>query len=165
MAVAGTFSDWVFKKATKRNEGVREAKMRLPALLLFLVLTVVGSVVGGLAMERGWAWPVVIIFGYGLTSICLSTVPGIAVAFAVDSYKLVSGEIMVVGTVIRNMTGFEMTYWMPPMVVRDGYITPLMVWFTFTVGPILLAIPLYFYGKRLKTATRNPSVHTYESIL
>ena len=164
MAVAGTFSDWVSKKATKRNGGVREAEMRLPALLPFLVLTVVGSVVGGLAIERGWAWPVVIIFGYSLTGIYLSTIASITVAYAVDSYKPVFREIMVVGTVIRNTTGFAMTYWMPPMVVRDGYITPLMVWFTFMVGPILLATPLYFYGKRLRIATQNSSVHTYESI-
>src|ERR1700744_6166078 len=48
LAVTGPFSDWVANMATRRNRGVREAEMRLPALLPFLVLTVVGSVVGGL---------------------------------------------------------------------------------------------------------------------
>jgi hypothetical protein len=43
--------------------------------------------------------------------------------------------------------------------------TPLMVWFTFTVGPMLLALPLYFWGKRLRMATRNSSVHSYDEML
>ena len=57
-----------------------------------------------------------------------------------------------------------MTYWLPPLVIKDGYITSLMVWFVFTVVPMLLAIPLYFWGKKLRVATRNSRVHSYEQI-
>jgi len=145
--------------------GVREAEMRLPSLCPLLILTVIGSVVGGLAIERNWPWPVFVVFGLGVTGVCLTTVPAIAIAYAIDAYKPVSGEIMVAATVIKNTTGFAMTYWIPPLAARKGYMTPLMVWFTFTVGPMLLALPLYFWGKRLRMATRNSSVHSYDEML
>lgn len=165
MVTAGPFSDWIVKRATARNNGVREAEMRLPAMVPFAIIAVIGTAVGGVAMRDGWPWPVLVVIGYGAAGLTMSTVPAIAVAYAVDSYKPMSGEIMIVGTVLKNTTGFGMTYWVAPMVLKDGYITPLMVWFTFTITPMLLAIPLYFWGKRLRVATKNSNVHTYEKIL
>lgn len=165
MVTAGPFSDWVVKRATAHNNGVREAEMRLPALIPFAIITVIGIVIGGVAMRDGWPWPVLVIIGYGAAGMTMATVPAIAVAYAVDSYKAISGEIMIVGTVLKNTTGFGMTYWVTPMVLKDGYITPLMVWFVFTITPMLLAIPLYFWAKKLRVATKNSSVHDYEEIL
>lgn len=37
---------------TKRNNGVREAEMRLPAPIPYFITTIIGIVVGGLAYER-----------------------------------------------------------------------------------------------------------------
>jgi hypothetical protein len=165
LVAAGPFTDWVVRKLTERNGGVREAEMRLPALLPLLIITVVGSVVGGLAIERIWPWPVFVVFGLGFTGFCITTVPAIAIAYAIDAYKPVSGEIMVAATVVKNTTGFAMTYWVPPLAARKGLMTPLMVWFTFTAGPMLFALPLYVWGKRLRRATRNSTIHSYEEML
>lgn len=159
LLTAGPFSDWVAKRATARNGGVREAEMRLPALIPYLIITAVGIVVAALAMERRWPLPIILIFGYGVAGLCVTTVPTIAIAYAVDAYKPLSGEIMVVATVLKNTAGFSMSYWVPSLVEREGYFTTLMVWFPFTVGPILLALPLYFYGKSLRRMSRNSSVH------
>jgi hypothetical protein len=38
-----------------------------------------------------------------------------------------------------------------------------MVEFALTIGPMLLAVPLYFFGKRLRKLTRNSAVHRYEA--
>jgi hypothetical protein len=165
MVTAGPFSDWVVKRATAKNNGVREAEMRLPALIPFAIIAVIGTAIGGVAMRDGWPWPVLVIIGYGAAGMTMTTVPAIAIAYAVDSYKPISGEIMIVGTVLKNTTGFGMTYWATPMILKDGYITPLMVWFVFTITPMLVAIPLYFWGKRLRVATKNSSVHKYERLL
>ena len=36
LATAGPFSDWVSARATKKNGGIREAEMRLPAMSMLL---------------------------------------------------------------------------------------------------------------------------------
>lgn len=161
MLTAGPLSDWMVQRATVRNNGVREAEMRLPALIPFAITTVVGTVIGGIAVREGWDWPLIVVMGFGSSGLAVCSIAVIAIAYALDVYKPLSGEIMVVGTVFKNVTGFAMTYWVPPMVVKRGYILPLMIWFVFTAGPFLLAIPLYIWGKKLRAipAFRGRSMH------
>ena len=45
LATAGPASDWIAMRATIRNGGIREPEMRLPALIPFLIATVVGMTV------------------------------------------------------------------------------------------------------------------------
>jgi hypothetical protein len=63
LVTAGPFSNWVAKQMTKRNNGVREAEMRLPALIPYFITTTMGIVVGGLAYERLWKWQLILVFG------------------------------------------------------------------------------------------------------
>lgn len=84
LLTAGPLSDYVAKVLTKRNNGVREAEMRLPALIPFFVTSVIGIVVGGLGYQNQWAWPIILVFGFGLTGLCVTSIPTIAVAYAVD---------------------------------------------------------------------------------
>ncbi|PWY83352.1 MFS transporter [Aspergillus heteromorphus CBS 117.55] len=163
LVTAGPWSDWVVLKATGRNNGVYEAEMRLFALLPCLVLVVVSTVVGAFAMERRWDWPVILVVGYALCGICGAAIGSISVAYAVDCYKPISGEIMTVVTVIKNTCGFGMSFWLPSLAARTrGYFTPAMVQLALTVGPLVLAGPMYFWGKRFRVWTRNSSVHSYE---
>ena len=163
LVTAGPFSDWVAKQLTKRNNGIREAEMRLPALIPYFITTIIGIVVGGLAYDRQWKWQLILVFGYGLTGLCVTTVPTIAIAYAVDCYKPIAGEIMVVATVLKNTCGFAMSYWVPPLGAREGLFSPAMVEFALTIGPMLLGLPLFFFGKRLRKLTRNSAVHRYEA--
>jgi len=45
LAVAGPWSDWVAMRATKKNHGIREPEMRLPALIPFIAAALVGLTV------------------------------------------------------------------------------------------------------------------------
>lgn len=155
LATAGPFSDWVAMKATRRNNGVREAEMRLPALIPYFVTTVIGIVIGGLGYQNKWEWPIILVVGFGFSGICVTAVPTIAIAYAVDCYKPISGEIMVVATVIKNTCGFAMSYWVSALAEEKGFITPTMVEFALTIGPMVLGIPIYFFGKRLRKMTQN----------
>ena len=84
LVTAGPLSDFVAKVLTIRNGGVREAEMRLPALLPFAMLSILGIVVGGMGYEKLWSWPIILVFGFGITGLCVTSVPTIAVAYAVD---------------------------------------------------------------------------------
>ncbi|KAI2825947.1 hypothetical protein CBS133816_8016 [Aspergillus niger] len=118
LVTAGPFSDWIAARATARNGGIREAEMRLPALIPYFITTVVGIVIGGRGYDYQWDWPLIVIVGYGFTGLCVTAVPTIVISYAVDCYEPISGEIMVVATVIKNTCGFVMSYWVMPMAAR-----------------------------------------------
>ncbi|KAB8275485.1 hypothetical protein BDV30DRAFT_236499 [Aspergillus minisclerotigenes] len=155
LVTAGPFSDWVADKATRRNRGIREAEMRLPALIPFFITTAIGNVIGGLGYQRQWSWPIILVFGYGLTGLSVTTVPTIAVADAVDCYKPMAGEIMVVTTVVKNTIGFSMSYWVASLGARRGLVAPAMVEFALTWGLCYLVFRCIFgvrgYGGLLGT--------------
>ena len=50
LMTAGPLSDWVSMRSTKRNQGIREPEMRLPALLPYIAACLVGNTVSGLSL-------------------------------------------------------------------------------------------------------------------
>lgn len=61
----GQVSDLVAQFLTKRNGGIREPEMRLPALTISLVCAPLGLVLYGAGIEKQWHWMVPVI-GLGL---------------------------------------------------------------------------------------------------
>ncbi|KAF2002431.1 MFS general substrate transporter [Amniculicola lignicola CBS 123094] len=168
LATAGPYSDWVAARATKKNKGIREAEMRLPALWFYMIVTMLSLLLGAVGYQRQWSWPLIIIFGYGLAGLSVTTVPTIAIAYAIDCYKPISGEIMVVATVCKNFIAFSYSYWIFDLAhtSKDGWITPAMVIFACTVGPALFAFPLYYgFGKKIRRWTRNSDLHRMEEMI
>jgi len=85
LVTAGPLSDSVSNAATLRNEGgVREAEMRLPALVPFAGVGVVGCVVVALGFEYGWPWEVVVVVGFGFVGVHVAGVAGIVVNYVVS---------------------------------------------------------------------------------
>jgi hypothetical protein len=168
LATAGPFSDWVAARATRKNGGLREAEMRLPALLPYMVVTALSIILGGLAYQHQWAWGHIVVWGFGLAGLSVTTVPTIAIAYAIDCYKPISGEIMVVATVCKNFIGFSYSYWIFDLAhtSKDGWITPAMVIFACTMGSAVFAVPLYYgVGKTIRRWTKESDVHRMEEII
>ncbi|KAK4988554.1 hypothetical protein LTR50_003850 [Elasticomyces elasticus] len=165
VATAGPFSDWVAKWSTKRNNGVREAEMRLPALIPYVIVTIISHVVGGLGYQRLWSWQTILVLGYGCSGLSVTSVPTIAIAYAIDCYKPISGEIMVVATVFKNVLGFAMSYWVFGLAAQQGFLTVAMVQFAATMAPIVCTIPLYFFGKNIRRWTKDSSLHRMEELI
>lgn len=168
LATAGPYSDWIAARATRKNKGIREAEMRLPALIPYLVITMISCIVGGCAYQYQWHWAIICVLGYGLGGLSVTTVPTIAIAYAIDCYKPISGEIMVVATVLKNLIAFSYSYWIFDLAheSESGWITPAMVVFACSIGPALFAIPLYYgWGKRLRRWTKNSDMHRMEDMI
>lgn len=66
---------------------------------------------------------------------------------------------MVVATVVKNTCGYGMSYWLPMLAAKHGLLTPAMVQYSCSIGPLMLGVPMYFFGKRLRVKTRNSYVH------
>lgn len=165
LATAGPVSDWLAKRATRRNGGIREAEMRLPALIPFAALSLIGIVIGGLGYEHLWPWQSILVLGYGLTGLSVTSLPTIAIAYAIDCYKPISGEIMVVATVLKNTQGFGMSYWVPPLAAERGLLVPCMVQLGLHAGSCIISVVFYIWGKKLRRMTKDSKMHQMEEII
>ena len=81
---SGPISDWVAARATTRNGGIREAEMRLPALIPFIIVAIVGMVTLGVGWQKHWPWEAIIIFGFTCVGIIAVSIPTITITVSVD---------------------------------------------------------------------------------
>ena len=161
MITAGPLSDWVAKRLTVRNNDVREPEMRLWAMVPYFAAMVLGCIVIILGYRNQWPWQAIVVFGYTCIGLQVIALPTIAVAYAVDCYKPISGEILVICTVFKNTVGFSMAYWVQDLTPANA----VLVLFATNAGACLLGIPIYFFGKRLRQFSRNSAVHLMEKVM
>ncbi|OQN97625.1 hypothetical protein B0A48_16489 [Cryoendolithus antarcticus] len=165
VATAGPLSDWVARRATIKNNGIREAEFRLPALIPFVCFFIISHVVGAVGYDRLWPWQAILVCGFGFSGLAVTAIPTIAIAYAVDCYKPISGEIMVVGTVMKNVLGFCLSYWVFDVHVTNGWTGVFMTQFAVSMLPVVLTVPLYYFGKSLRRWTKNSDLHRMEALI
>ena len=55
---AGPLSDWISMQLTRRNNGVREPEMRLPTMIPYFILMLIGNFVTAFGWKEQWSWRV-----------------------------------------------------------------------------------------------------------
>lgn len=58
LATNGVFSDWISMKATLKNRGIREPEMRLPSIIPYLIISIIGNFVVAFGYQYKWDWRV-----------------------------------------------------------------------------------------------------------
>lgn len=58
LITAGPLSDWVSMRATRKNRGIREPEMRLPSMIPYVILMVIGNFVVAFGFQNHWDWKV-----------------------------------------------------------------------------------------------------------
>jgi MFS family permease len=106
----GPLSDWVAAYLTNRNGGVREPEMRLVAMIPYVIIMVIGSVITSVGYDHHWAWQPIVIVGYACLGIQVSALPSIASTYAIDSYKPITGSMFVTITINKNVWGYGVRY-------------------------------------------------------
>ncbi|QNP97261.1 YALIA101S01e15324g1_1 [Yarrowia lipolytica] len=115
----GYMSDLLRMKLAKRNGGISEPEHRLWVLLAYLILCPPALILWGIGAAEGIHWfPIVLgmglVKGLGtLTSIC-------ALNYAVDSYREIASDSMVVVILIRNLMSFGLSYGITPWFMNEG---------------------------------------------
>ena len=117
---AGPFSDWVSAKLTKRNNGVREPEMRLPAMIPYVIIMFVGNICVALGYQDKWAWQPLVIVGFTCAGIQVAALPAMVGTYAVDSYKPVAGSLFVAITVNKNLWGYGLGKFITPWTEEVG---------------------------------------------
>ncbi|KAK3299481.1 major facilitator superfamily domain-containing protein [Chaetomium fimeti] len=159
LLTCGPLSDWVAARLTERNGGVREPEMRLVAMVPYVLVMVVGSVVTAVGYDNAWPWQAVVVVGYGALGMQVAAIPSIASTYAVDSYKPVTGSIFVMITINKNLWGYGIGRFLTPWAASSGFEPPLLMNMAMTVVFCACGIIFWFFGKRLRGLTAKSFVH------
>ena len=146
-------------KATIRNNGIREPEMRLPTLIPFLLVNILGNFIVAFGYEYHWPWEAIVIIGYGCAGLQVASLPAIASAYAIDSYKPAAGSLFVAITVNKNLWGYGITKFVSPWVEESGYLPPILTNMALTVLWCLFGVLFYYQGKTFRRWTKNSSAH------
>jgi len=120
LATAGPLSDWVSARATRKNNGIREPEMRLPAMIPYVIIMLIGNVVVSVGYQKKWAWEVIVIIGFAAAGLQVAALPAIVSTYAVDSYKPVAGSLFVSITVNKNVWGYGFSKFITPWSEEAG---------------------------------------------
>ncbi|KAH8688531.1 major facilitator superfamily domain-containing protein [Ilyonectria robusta] len=159
LVTAGPLGDWISARATTRNGGIREPEMRLPAMIPYVLIMILGNVVTSLGYEKKWPWPVIVVIGYSCAGIQVAALPSIASTYAVDSYKPVAGPLFVAITVNKNLWGYGMGKFITPWTIKSGFLPVFMTNMGLTVLWCVSGVLFYYYGKSFRRWTKNSNVH------
>lgn len=138
LCTAGPLSDWIALRRARRAAGVLEAEYRLWSALPYVACCLVGMVVTAVGYQWGWRWEVIVVVGYGLVGVQTVGVPAVVIAYAVDCYKTLPGEIMIAATVIKNTFGVSSFLFPCPLSLSLFLSTALSLLPFSTCGSILL---------------------------
>lgn len=155
----GWLSDWFAARLTKRNRGIREPEMRLPTLIPYVLIMLLGNFVVAFGFQYKWPWQVVVIIGFACAGLQVAAIPAIVTTYAIDSYKPVAGSIMVMITVNKNVWGYGFSKFITPWVDEAGFVPPIMLNMCLIFLWCSFGIVFYIFGKRLRGITKNSSVH------
>jgi MFS family permease len=159
LATAGPLSDWVSMRATKKNGGIREPEMRLPAMVPYVVIMYLGNIIVSVGYEKKWNWAVIVIIGFTCAGIQVAALPAIASTYAVDSYKPVAGSLFVSITVNKNVWGYGFSKFITPWSEEVGFIPPIMTNASLILLWCLFGILFYYKGKTFRRWSKNSTVH------
>lgn len=159
LATAGPLSDWTAAYLTKRNKGIREPEMRLPAMIPYVLIMLIGNIVVSVGYDRKWSWQVIVIIGYTFAGIQVAALPAMVSTYAVDSYKPVAGSLFVAITVNKNLWGYGFSKFVTNWAIADGFIAPIMTNAALITFWCLFGILFYYKGKTFRRWSKNSSVH------
>lgn len=154
LALPFTFtSDRLAAYRTKRNNGIREAEMRLPVLFPVLLLAPAGLIVYGFTAQRNLHWT-----GY-FAGVAMDQFGSyfyftFTLAYAVDSYYANTSEMLIAMNLGKQAISFGMGSYLLDWILARGYAVVISGIF----GGVLLAnnlmvVVFVLFGKRIRRWT------------
>ncbi|RYP84312.1 hypothetical protein DL769_001227 [Monosporascus sp. CRB-8-3] len=143
-------SDRLAARLTLRNDGIREAEMRLGAMLPGMIIGPVGLIVYGLTAELNLHW-----IGYYIGTV-LTSWGGyfffcFTLAYAVDSYYADTSEMLIAMNIGKQIVSFGLGFGVLDWVLRRGYAVVISgIFCAVLLANNLLLIVFMIWGKRIR---------------
>ncbi|KAF5252002.1 hypothetical protein FANTH_2956 [Fusarium anthophilum] len=148
----GHFSDMVADRLTRKNGGIREPEMRLPAILISFVVAPLSLVLYGVGIDRNWHW-IVPTLGLGLLNLAIVQATNVSLVYTIDSYRPVAGELAVTQLAFKSAFGFLLSFYTNPWIDKSGYANAFGAMAGISGAVILCWVPIYIWGRRIRHAT------------
>lgn len=155
----GPLSDWVAAYLTARNNGVREPEMRLVAMIPYIMIMIIGSVITSVGYDRHWPWQVIVVIGYSFLGIQVAALPSISSTYAIDSYKPVTGSVFVTITINKNLWGYGVSKFLTPWSLESGFVPPMLTNMALITVFSASGILFWFWGKKCRGITSGSFIH------
>ncbi|UKZ68261.1 uncharacterized protein TrAtP1_009297 [Trichoderma atroviride] len=94
IAFGGRFTEVVADYFTKRNGGVREPEMRIPAIIFSVLAAPTALILFGVGIQNRLHWMVPTL-GLGLLNFSIVQAVNISMVYTIDSYRPIGGEVVV----------------------------------------------------------------------
>ncbi|KAM0250557.1 hypothetical protein ACHAQJ_008567 [Trichoderma viride] len=149
LPAGGHLGDKVADILTKRNNGIREPEMRLPAVMISAITAPLALILYGVGIQYKlhWICPTI---GMGLLNFSITQSNTICIVYVIDSYRPVAGEITLAVTGFKALFAFFLSFETNPWVDRSGYRDAFGAMAGIAGGILLMWIPLYFWGKKIR---------------
>jgi hypothetical protein len=162
---AGTLTDKYAEWYARKHNGIFEPETRLPALIAPFFIVPGGLLMYGWGIQHLTHWAVPFI-GNGLIGFGAGSIPSITLTYSnfsftrrpnvvVDSYYPIASECLLVASGLKNVFAFGFSYGIVPWVNRNGFGGAFSIMVGIQSGVLLLALPLCYYGKRIRHASAS----------
>ncbi|KAI4592059.1 hypothetical protein KJ359_011934 [Pestalotiopsis sp. 9143b] len=145
-------SDHLAARLTRRNNGIREAEMRLGVMIPAMVIAPAGLILYGLTAQYDLHW-IGYFFGAGMTQWSAYFYFSFALAYAVDSYNANTSEMLIAMNLGKQAISFGLSVNLLDWVLETGYAVVISGIFAavLILNNVMLIIFLV-WGKRIRTA-------------
>ncbi|EHK15428.1 uncharacterized protein TRIVIDRAFT_38447 [Trichoderma virens Gv29-8] len=149
LPAGGHLGDKVADILTKRNGGIREPEMRLPAVMISAITTPLALILYGVGIQYKlhWICPTI---GLGLLNFSITQANTICIVYVIDSYRPVAGEITLAVTGFKALFAFFLSFETNPWINLSGYQDAFGAMAGIAGGVLIMWIPLYFWGKKIR---------------
>lgn len=154
LPIFGHGSDLTIKWFANRRGGVHEPEIRLIPLILPIIVGTFTAVLYGQGATHPdqyhwfvYAWAIAAYY------FCFVGANIVAITYLLDSYPMRAGPLLIIICAFRGFIAFGVSYGITPMTDTLGFDGAYGVFGGLTAAFGLLGIPVYFYGKKLRTIT------------
>lgn len=152
IAVGGHFSDWIADVLTRKNGGIREPEMRLPAIAVSVITAPLALVLYGVGINNHLHW-ICPTFGLLLINFSIVQATNVSLVYTIDSYRPVAGEIVVTQMAFKSAFGFLLSFYTNPWVDEAGYSHAYGAMAGISGGLLVLGTIFFFFGKSIRRYT------------
>ncbi|KAI5200549.1 hypothetical protein E4T39_05703 [Aureobasidium subglaciale] len=150
----GYLSDIITAHRIRKAGGTVWPEQRLISLIPGCWIPPAGCILVACACGYKLHW-VAIAFGFGMLSFGTVYGPNIALTYVVESHPEFASDTLVVINVFKNIVAFIFLYVAVEWVKDEGWIQVYMIMFMLMTLSYLLAIPVYYYGERLRKRSQK----------
>ncbi|OAA67507.1 MFS transporter [Cordyceps fumosorosea ARSEF 2679] len=152
LPAGGKLGDLCADYLTRRNGGIREPEMRLPTIMISAITTPLALVLYGVGIQHHLSF-ICPTIGLALLNFSITQASTVCIVYVIDSYRPVAGEVTLAVMGFKSLFGFLLSFETNPWINKSGYQNAYGAMAGISTAVIILWIPLYFWGKVLRTKT------------